>query len=120
MNPQDRLLFHQQASLPVMERLRLWGLSEFANKRVEPSGGLGKAIKHLLKYYEALTLFTRVAGLPIANIDCERMLRLAIGVRKVAIFFRTEASAAVGNTTLSLTETASYCGANILEYLVAL
>jgi transposase len=44
LRPQDRLVFHQYHSGPIMERLHGWLEAQLAEKKVEPNSGLGKAI----------------------------------------------------------------------------
>jgi len=67
MSAEERLRFHQEHSRPVMETLQAWCVAQFAERRVEPNSGLGQAISYLLKHWEKLTLFLRVAGAPIDN-----------------------------------------------------
>ena len=45
---------------------------------MEPNSALGGAISYLLKHWEKLTLFLRVAGAPLDNNVCERALKKAI------------------------------------------
>jgi transposase len=42
LSPQQRLLFHQQRSLAVIEKLQQWMEAQFAGHLVEPNSGLGK------------------------------------------------------------------------------
>ena len=51
---------------------------------MEPNSALGGAISYLLKHWEKLTLFLRVAGAPLDNNLCERALKKAILHRKNA------------------------------------
>jgi hypothetical protein len=78
MSPEERLHFHQEHSRPVMENLRAWCEAQLEERRVEPNSGLGQAISYLLKHWEKLTLFLRVAGAPIDNNVVERALKKAI------------------------------------------
>ena len=63
---------------PVMEGLHVWLVRQFDERRVEPNSGLGKAISYLLRHWEKLTLFLRVAGAPLDNNICEQALKKAI------------------------------------------
>jgi hypothetical protein len=76
--PEQRLLFHQAESGPVMEELQVWLVRQFDERRVEPNSSLGGAISYMLKHWEKLTLFLRVAGAPLDNNVCERALKRAI------------------------------------------
>jgi hypothetical protein len=65
LSPEERLAFHQEHSKPVMDKLHAWLQAQFDERKVEPNSGLGEAISYLLKHWEELTLFLRVAGAPI-------------------------------------------------------
>jgi len=41
LSPDERLRFHQQHSLPVMDELHAWLKAQIAEKKVEPNSGLG-------------------------------------------------------------------------------
>ena len=87
LTPQARLSFHQQNSLPLMDGLHKWCEQQFAERKVEPNSGLGKAIKYMLKHWQKLTLFLREPGAPLDNNICERALKMAILHRKNALFY---------------------------------
>jgi transposase len=120
LSAEERLRFHQAASAPVMDRLKLWLETQFAEKKAEPNSGLGKAIAYLLKHWQRLTLFLRQAGAPLDNNICERALKKAILHRKNALFYKTEKGAAVGDLFMSLIHTCELCGANPFDYLTEL
>ena len=65
LSPIERLVFHQQHSVPLMKQLHDWLEAQFALKQVEPNSGLGKAITYLLRHWKALTAFLREAGAPL-------------------------------------------------------
>ncbi len=77
LSPSARWHFHQAESGPVMEELRIWLVRQFGERRVEPNSSLGGAISYMLKHWEKLTLFLRVAGAPLDNNGCERALKKA-------------------------------------------
>lgn len=120
LTPQQRLIFHQQNSLPLMDGLQQWCKQQFEERIVEPNSGLGKAIKYLLNHWQKLTLFLREPGAPLDNNICERALKKAILHRKNALFYRTTNGARVGDLFMSLIHTAELCGANPFDYLTAL
>ena len=62
LSPEERLLFHQQHSAPVMDQLRQWLTAQLEEKKVEPNSGLGGAIQYLLNHWQRLTLFLRQAA----------------------------------------------------------
>jgi hypothetical protein len=51
LSPEERLLFHQQHSAPVMDRLHEWLTARLDGKKVEPNSGLGGAISYLLNHW---------------------------------------------------------------------
>ena|SRR2546425_1507926 len=120
LSPEERLLFHQQHSGPVMDKLHTWLRAQLEEKKVEPNSGLGGAITYLLKYWERLTLFLRHAGAPVDNNVCERALKKAILHRKNSLFYKTENGAHVGDVFMSLIHSAELCGANPFDYLTEL
>lgn len=118
--PEERLLFHQTESGPTMETLHAWLARQFDERRVEPNSALGGAISYLLKHWEKLTLFLRVAGAPLDNNVCERALKKAILHRKNALFYKTCHGAHVGDVFMSLIYTCQLCEANAFDYLTEL
>lgn len=120
LSSQERLELHQQRSKPVMEELHGWLERQFAEHRVEPNSGLGKAITYLLRHWRPLTLFLREAGAPLDNNIVERSLKRAVLHRKNALFYRTLNGAGVGDLFMSLIHTCQLCGANSFEYLIEL
>jgi hypothetical protein len=117
---EERLRFHQEHSRPVMDKLHGWLEAQFAERKVEPNSGLGKAITYLLRHWKALTLFLRQAGAPLDNNLCERALKRAVLHRKNALFYRTLNGAQVGDLFMSLIHTCELCGADSFHYLTEL
>jgi transposase len=120
LSPEERLLFHQAESGPVMEELRVWLGRQLEDRLVEPNSSLGGAISYMLKHWERLTLFLRVPGAPLDNNICERALKRAILHRKNALFYKTCHGAHVGDLFMSLIHTCELCGANAFDYLTEL
>jgi hypothetical protein len=120
LSQEDRLLFHQEHSGPVMEELHRWMERQFAEHRTEPNSGLGKAISYLLRHWMKLTLFLREPGVPLDANIVERALKMAILNRKNALFYKTLRGAAVGDLFMSLIHTCELNGANPFEYLTEL
>ena len=120
MSVEDRLHFHQEHSGPVMEKLHTWCQAEFEERKVEPNSGLGQAISYLLKHWEKLTLFLRVAGAPIDNNLVERALKKAILHRKNSLFYKTRNGALMGDLFMSLIHTCELNGVNPFDYLTEL
>ena len=120
LTPEERLRFHQEHSRPIMDALHDWLEAQFAERKVEPNSGLGKAITYLLRHWKPLTLFLRQAGAPLDNNLCERALKRAVLHRKNALFYRTLNGAQVGDLFMSLIHTCQLCGANSFDYLTEL
>jgi transposase len=117
---EERLAFHKAKSGPLMEGFRSWLREQLDEKKVEPNSGLGQAIQYTLNHWEALTLFLRVAGAPLDNNVCERVLKKAILHRKASLFYKTETGAHVGDLFMSLIHTCELCGADPFDYLTQL
>jgi transposase len=118
--PAERLQLHQSQSGPRMEKLEVWLKEQIGDKKVEPSSGLGAAIKYMRRHWSKLTLFLREPGSPLDNNICERALKKAILHRKNSLFYRTENGARVGDIFMSLIHTVELCDGNPFDYLVAL
>jgi hypothetical protein len=69
-----RVTFHQAHSAPLMEDLRQWMETQFAEHKTEPNAGLGKAISYLLRHWTKLTLFLRLQGAPLDNNIVEKSI----------------------------------------------
>ena len=120
LSPQQRLVFHQAESGPRMEELHVWLVRRIEDRLVEPNSALGMAISYLLRHWEKLTLFLRVAGAPLDNNVCERALKKAIRHRRNSLFYKTCHGAHVGDVFMSLIHTCELCGANPFDYLTEL
>jgi transposase len=120
LSPEERLHFHQEHSGPVLEQLREWMKAQFAERKVEPNSGLGKAFSYLLNHWTKLTLFLSQPGAPLDNNVVERALKKAILNRRNALFYKTLNGAAVGDLFMSLIHTCELNGINPFEYLTAL
>ena len=118
--PEARLRFHQEHSQPVMDALHAWFKVQFAEKKVEPNSGLGKAISYCLKRWDRLTLFLQQAGAPLDSNLVERALKKAILHRKNSLFYKTENGAEVGDLFMSLIHTCELNDVHPFEYLIEL
>jgi transposase len=120
LSPEERLLFHQERSGPVMKRLKEWLTAQLAEHRTEPNSGLGKAISYLLRHWTKLTLFLRQQGSPLDNNIAERALKKVILHRKNALFYKTMNGAQVGDLFMSLIHTCELNKVNPFDYLTEL
>jgi hypothetical protein len=120
LSPEARLRYHQEHSQPVMDALEAWFKVQFAEKKVEPNSGLGKAISYCLRRWDRLTLFLQQAGAPLDSNLVERALKKAILHRKNSLFYKTENGAEVGDLFMSLIHTCELNGVNPFDYLIEL
>ena len=120
LSAEERLAFHQSESGSLMAELEGWMKEQFEECKVEPNSELGKALSYSLKHWPKLTLFLRVAGAPLDNNVCERILKKAILHRKNALFYKTLNGAGVGDIFMSLIHTAELNDVQPFNYLVAL
>lgn len=120
MSAEERLLWHQTKSRPLMEDLKQWFQDQFDQKEIEPNSELGTAIRYMTKRWDRLTRFLQVAGAPIDSNIVERALKSAIRHRRNSLFYKTENGARVGDLFMSLIHTAVLNKVNPFDYLVAL
>lgn len=120
MSQKERLLLHQEASKPVMDRLKTWMDEQIAQKKTEPNSVLGNAIEYSRKRWDRLTLFLRQEGAPLDNNLVERMLKRAILHRKNSLFYKTQNGAMVGDLFMSLIATAKQAKVDPFNYLTEL
>jgi hypothetical protein len=120
LSSEERLKFHQEKSAPVMMELKSWFEAKLAEKKVEPNSSLGIAIRYMLKHWEPLTMFLRVAGAPIDNNVAERAVKLVVLGRKNSLFYKTVVGAFVGDLFMSLIYTSKQMAVDPFSYLTAL
>ena len=120
LTAEERLAFHQAQSGRLMEGLKEWMEKQFAERKVEPNSGLGKAIRYMQNHWSKLTLFLRQAGAPLDTNIVERTLKRAILHRKNSYFYKTQNGAGVGDLFMSLIHTCQLHGVNAFDYLTTL
>ncbi len=119
LNGHDRMIYHQEHSLPILEELRLWIHDQQDKHLIEPNSHLGGAVNYLLKHWQKLMQFTKVEGAPIDNNICEQLLKLAIRVRKTSYFHKTIHGAEVAAKLMSIIYTCHCHDVNPIDYLTA-
>jgi hypothetical protein len=119
LSAQERLIYHQTYSEPVLTTLKTWLEEQTAQRLVEPNSSLGKAIAYLLDHWETLTRLVQVPGAPLDNNLAERALKLCIRQRKNSLFYATEHSAYIASILTRVIATCVQAGVNALDYLVA-
>jgi len=120
MDPDKRLSYHKEHSLPVMESIRCWAEGKLVEEEFEEHSAFGKAIGYFLKHYDKLILFCVEPGALIDNNQMEEKLKIVIRGRKTSHFYKTVNGAGVANVLISLIATAYTANENVYDYLLAL
>lgn len=118
--PAERLAYHQQHSLTVMDEIKDWSEKALATGDVEENSSLGKAINYFIKHFKGLTYFCQVEGAKIDNNQIEAMLKIVVRNRKNAMFHKTLLGATIGDVITSVIATASEAGINVFDYFTTL
>lgn len=117
LTPEERLLYHQKKSQPLMNNLRVWLNNQLTFAMMEENSGLGQAILYLLRHWEPLTTFLRVPGALLDSSWAERTIKMAIRHRRNSLFYKTTSGALVGDCLMSLIHTAQQNGVSPFDYL---
>ncbi len=120
LDPKERLAYHQQHSAPLMASLHTWFNNQLLHEQTEENGGMGKAIRYMLRHWKALTRFLHHEGVPIDNSLCEQAIKVAIRHRRNSLFYKTHYGAQVGDVLMSVIHTAARNQINPYDYLNAL
>lgn len=113
-------IYHQAQSAPLMESLRVWLNNQLLYHLVEENGGLGQAVRYMLKHRESLTTFLHVPVAPIDNSLCEQAIKVAIRHRRNSLFYKTANGAIIGDCIMSVIHTAVKNQVNPFDYLTQL
>lgn len=120
MTEDQRLIYHQTHSAPIMDRLKTWMQEQFDQRSVEPNSALGNAIRYMQRHWTELTRFLFVSGAPIDNNLVERALKLVIRTRKNAMFHKSLHGAWIAGLLTTLIATCQLASKNPVDYLTAL
>jgi Transposase IS66 family len=120
LRPHLTVTLSPAAQPPVMSDLHQWLDTQLKENKVEPNSGLGKAIKYMLRHWQALTLFLREPGAPLDNNLAERALKKAILHRTNSLFYKTLNGADVGDLYMTLIHTCELNDVNPFDYLTEL
>lgn len=120
MDPKSRLLYHQENSKPLMEKMFDWMKAQMDNKNVEPNSILGGIFNYFLPRKERLMAFTEFEGAPIDNNTLEQTLKIVALLRKNAMFFKTLAGAEMSDIIMSVGATTGFHGVNLFHYFVSI
>jgi transposase len=117
---QQRFEYHQLHSATIMNQLHEYISHQLNIKQVEPNDSLGKAMRYMLKHWNALTQFLRIAGAPLDNNILECALKIPIRGRRTWLFYKTEYGAMIGGVLTSVIYTCALANINPLDYLIVL
>lgn len=120
MTPEQRLVYHREHSLPLMEQLFTWMQKELDDKNVEPNSQLGGIFEYFLVRKKPLMAFTEYPGAPVDNNAVEQLIKIAALLRKNAMSFMTLAGAQDSDKIMSVGATAGMAGVNLYDYFVCL
>jgi transposase len=120
LNLEQRLKYHQENSLSIMEEIKVWAINKKQEEGFEENSSFGKAIKYLLKHYNKLIKFCTILGALIDNNRMEETLKIIIRGRKTAYFYKTVNGAGVANVLISIIATAYRAEINVFDYLLFL
>jgi transposase len=111
----EHLKLRQERSGPATAALHAWLVAE--QPKHLPNGPMGKAIGYALNQWEALTLFTTNAAIPLDNNPSERALRVCALGRKNFLFVGNDVAGENLATLYSLISTCEVNGVNPVQYL---
>ena len=120
LNDAQRLAYHKQHSLPIMQEIHNWGIQHFKDMTLEENSSLGKAITYFNNHFDRLTLFCQIEGAKIDNNFMEAMLKLIVRNRKNAYFYKTLAGAGISDVITSFIATAMQADVNVFDYFNAI
>ncbi|NJL30099.1 MAG: IS66 family transposase [Thermoanaerobaculia bacterium] len=109
----ERGRLRAEKSKPIVEEIRGWACAEVGLPRSE----LGKAVRYMLKRWQALTRFLDDARIPLDNNAAERSLRGPVVGRKVHYGSKSKRGTEVAAIFYTLFETAKLCGVEPVDYL---
>lgn len=131
--PEERLLFHQEKSAPLFERIEtifsiIDGRNVSSLKREEhsipdflvedePNGTVRKVAQYFLNRSEELTAVLRIPNAPLDTNYVERVIKAIIKIRRNSLFFNNAASAEYSGEILTLLKTAETNGVSMFEYI---
>lgn len=111
----QRLALRQEKSVPKLEEILKWAQVTVGL----PRSSLGKAVRYMLKRWEALCRFTENPRIPLDNNAAERALRGPVIGRKVHYGSKSRRGTEVAAIFYTLLETAKLEGINPAAYLKA-
>lgn len=75
MTDDERLLLHQQKTIPILNEIQDYLQTGAEEKLFEPNSEFGKAATYFLRHLNELTQFVRHTGVPLSNSPSQRGLK---------------------------------------------
>ncbi len=117
LTPEERLVYHQERSGPIMDDLGKWVKAKLDNHEVEPNSGLWEPIGFISNQWRRLTEFLRTPGVPLDTNLVEQMIKVIIRYRNNSRVYKTRNGAEVGDRMMSLIATACANDINPVCYI---
>jgi transposase len=102
MTPTERMIFHRENSLPLMEKLKAMCEAKMTNRLVEPNSKLWEPIIFIINQWPRLTKFCEESGVPLDSNLVEQCLIMPVRYLAGSRNFKTSTGAEVGDRQMSL------------------
>jgi hypothetical protein len=106
MTPTERLFFHRENSLPLMEKLKAMCETKITNRLVEPNSKLWEPVTYIINQWPRLTKFCEEPGVPLDSNLVEQCLIIPVRYLAGSFNYQTPTGAEVGDRHMSLIATA--------------
>ena len=117
LTPIDRMLYHRDHSLPLMEKLKAWCEEKLKSKLVEPNSPLWEPLTFVVNQWPRLIQFCQVPSVPLDTNLLEQALIIAVRYQAVSFNYHTGDGATVGDRAMSLIATARANDVEAVAYL---
>ncbi len=119
MSDNDRLDYHIKHSGPLMDKIHDHITTWVEDKITPENSAFGKALNYFLKHEKELRGFLYYEGAALSNNISERqMIKIAL-LRNNSKTFLNVTGATIASIIFSVGLTAIACGANLLDYFIA-
>lgn len=117
MTPMQRLEFHKEHSLPLMEKLKAMCAALVTSRLAEPNSKLWEPVTFIINQWPRLTKFCEEPGVPLDSNLVEQILITPVRYLAGSFNYKTTNGAEVGDRHMSLIASARANDAEPVEYL---
>lgn len=117
LSPKQRMEFHKEHSLPLMQDLKEMCAKKLESKLVEPRSPLWQPLTFIINQWDRLTKFCEVAGVRLDSNLVEQSLIIPVRYLAQSFSYKTINGAEVGDRFMSLIVSALKNDAEPVEYL---